>query len=179
MSSRVLVNVALACALACIACIGCGAAGGAAEGARTARVAPPDADDDVRELVMRELIVSFGAMEWSKAPYEQAERVNVLCIGFGENVDPSDAFMARLADEHRVVKASRCRYDEAGRVVRAEPSGLPAMFLYVEEVHRDGSLAEAKGSYFHDGKGAKEDRFVLQHDGTRWVVRARTTISIS
>jgi len=32
------------------------------------------------------------------------------------------------------VQASRCRYDEEGGVVRALPSGLPAMFLTVEDM---------------------------------------------
>lgn len=158
---------------------GCGPPGRVAERARPSRVAPPDVDDDLREVVMRDLITTFGAMEWSSAPGEQAVRMNVLCIGFGENVDPSDAFMARLADEHRVVPASHCRYDEDGSVVRAQPSGLPAMFLHVEDVRRDGNRAEAKGSYFRDGKAAKEDRFVLERDAERWVVRSRTMISIS
>ena len=87
--------------------------------------------------------------------------------------------MARLADEHRVVKASRCLYDDDGGVVRAQPSGLPAMFLYVEDVRREGTRAQAKGSYFHDGKAAKEDLFVLEREGQRWVVRSRTMISVS
>ncbi|MBX3185695.1 MAG: hypothetical protein KF819_01720 [Labilithrix sp.] len=143
------------------------------------RVAAPDADDDLREVVMRELVTSFGSMEWSRGEGEEATRVNVLCIGFGDDVDPSDAFMARLADEHRAVKASRCRYDEEGGVVRAEPSGIPAMFLHVEDVRRDGDRAEAKGSYFHDGKAAKEELFVLERRAERWVIASRTTISIA
>jgi hypothetical protein len=146
---------------------------------RAVRVAPPDDDDDLREVIMRELIVTFGAMEWSRVAGESAVRVDVLCLGFGEAVDPSEAFMARLGDEHRVVQASRCRYDDEGGVVRALPSGLPAMFLSVEDVRRDGARAEAKGSYFHDGKAAKEDRFVLERRGDRWVVTSRTMISIS
>ena len=160
---------------------GCAPARGAntSLAAPVVRVAPPDADDDLRELVMRELIVTFGAMEWSSSPGETAVRVNVLCLGFGENIDPSEAFMARFHDEHRVVQASRCRYDEDGGVVRALPSELPAMFLTVEDVHRDGARAEAKGSYFHDGKAAKEDRFVLERRADRWVVTSRTMISIS
>lgn len=175
MRASLVVVGALAC---CVGC-GCRAPGRVAEGTRIPRVARPDADDDLREVVVRDLFVTFGAMEWSSGPGEQAERVNVLCIGFGEDVDPSDAFMARLADEHRVVKASRCRYDEEGGVVRAQPSGLPAMFLYVEDVRRDGNRAEARGSYFHDGKAAKEDRFVLERDAERWIVRSRTMISVS
>jgi hypothetical protein len=143
------------------------------------RVARPDADDDLREAVMRDLITRFGAMEWSEVAGEERVRVNVLCIGFGENVDPSDAFMARLADEHRAVQASRCRYDDDGGVVRAHPSGLPAMFLYVEDVKRNGNHAEAQGSYFHDGKAAQEDRFVLEREADRWVIKSRTMISIS
>jgi hypothetical protein len=157
---------------------GC-ARGRAVAAPRAARVAPPDDDDDLRETVMRDLIVTFGAMEWSREPGEAAVRVDVLCLGFGEEVDPSEAFMARLGDEHRVVQASRCRYDEEGGVVRALPSGLPATFLYVEEVRRDGARAEARGSYFHDGKAAREDRFVLERRGERWLIVSRTMISIS
>lgn len=173
-----LVVVAL---LACgVGCAGyAGPAEGAADSTRGRHVAKPDVDDDLREVVLRDLVSTFGAMEWSRRAGEPADRVNVLCIGFGETLDPSAAFMARLADEHRVVQASRCRYDEDGGVVRAHPSGLPAMFLYVEDVRRDGKRAEAKGSYFHDGKAAQEDLFVLERGAERWIVKSRTMISIS
>ena len=168
-------------ALAALA-VGCGrgaASGATGESARVPRIAPPDADDDLREVVMRDLIATFGNLEWSSVLGEEAVPVNVLCTGFGEGVDPSDAFMARFTDEHRVVKASRCRYDEEGGKVRAQPSGLPGMFLYVEDVRREGNRAQAKGSYFYDGTAAKQDLFLLERDVERWIVKSRTMIWIS
>jgi len=178
MKASLLALGALACTVGCANGVMRGPSE-ATQPARTVRVAPADADDDLREVVMRDLIGSFGAMEWQSAAGEAAVPVNVLCIGFGENVDPSDAFMARLTDDHRVVKASRCRYDDEGGVVRAEPSGIPATVLHVEELLVKGTTAEAKGSYFHDGKAAREDRFVLERGRDRWVVKSRTMISIS
>lgn len=129
---------------------------------------------------MRELIKSFGNMKWAERANQTGVPVKVLCLGFGEKSDPSDAFMKRLADEPRVVKASKCEQISTGRRgIRSVPGGEEAMFLQVYDLHRANGRAEVKGSYFHDGLAAKEDLFVLEHEAGRWVVKSRKMLSIS
>lgn len=138
------------------------------------------ADDDLREVVMRELIKSFGSMKWAERANQTGVPVKVLCLGFGEKSDPSDAFMKRLADEPRVVKASKCEQIGTGRRgIRSVPGGEEAMFLQVYDLHKSNGRAEVKGSYFHDGLAAKEDLFVLEHEAGHWVVKSRKMLSIS